>query len=259
VLEPDEEDEFWLETLLLLLLPAGTATVCEEEDDDDEDMVVVSEKSTTSSNCLKSKTPASSQALLGRETALLEKNPKAKQQIEHRQVSTMMSQQENERDCRRALDVQRITLRCACTNFTISILCREHNCIEVKLWPSTKTKEVVRNSASLSLCDKGITPSRHRSNCGVQAYPNHPELMELQLVVCTLRHRNREDSGSDFFLTQISSSDAQRTHGKKFLGRKNRNTKKFCTKFFLRNWILFHRAQQNFRSKLVRQQRRQRN
>jgi hypothetical protein len=259
VSEPDEEDEFWLETLLLLLLlPAGTATVCEEEEeeDDDEDMVVVSEKSTTSSNCLKSKTPASSQALLERETALPEKNPKAKQQIEHRQVS---SQQENEQDCRRALDAQRITLRCACTNFTISILCREHNCIEVKLLPSTKTKEVVRNSVSLSLCDKGITPSRHRSNCGVQAYPNHPELMELQLVVCTLRHRNREDSGSDFFLTQISSSDAQRTHGKKFLGRKNRNTKKFCTKFFLRNWILFHRAQQNFRSKLVRQQRRQRN
>ncbi len=116
-----------------------------------------------------------------------------------------------------------------------------------------------RNSVSLSLCDKGITPSRHHSNCGVQAYPNHPELMELQLVVCTLRHRNREDSGSDLFLTQTSSSDAQRTHGKKFLGRKNRNTKKFCTKFFLRNWILFHRAQQNFRSKLVRQQRRQRN
>jgi hypothetical protein len=115
VLEPDEEDEFWLETLLLLLLPAGTATVCEEEEDDDEDMAVVSEKSTTSGNCLKSKTPASSQALLERETALLEKNPKAKQQIEHRQVSTMMSQQENERDC---LDAQRITLRCACTNFT---------------------------------------------------------------------------------------------------------------------------------------------
>jgi hypothetical protein len=39
----------------------------------------------------------------------------------------------------------------------------------------------------------------------MQAYPNHPELMELQLVVCTLRHRNREDSGSDFFLTQTSS------------------------------------------------------
>lgn len=221
-------------------------------------MAVVSEKSTTSRKCLKSKTPASSQALLERETALLEKNPKAKQQIEHRQVSTMMSQQENERDCRRTLDAHYTAMRVHELH-TTSILCREHNCIEVKLWRSTKTKEVVRNSVSLSLCDKGVTPSRHRSNCGVQAYPNHPELMELQLVVCTLRHRNREDSGSDFFLTQTSSSDAQRTREKKFLGRKNRNTKKFCTKFFLRNWILFHRAQQNFRSKLVRQQRRQRN
>jgi hypothetical protein len=159
VLEPDEEDEFWLETLLLLL-PAGTATVCEEEEDDDEDMAVVSEKSTTSSNCLKSKTPASSQALLERETALLEKNPKVKQQIENRQVWTMMSQRENERDCRRALDAQRITLRCACTNFTISILCREHNCIEVKLWPSTKTKEV---AGTLSLCLSATRESHHHA------------------------------------------------------------------------------------------------
>jgi hypothetical protein len=220
VLEPDEEDEFWLGTLLLLLLPAGTATVCEEEEEDDEDIVVVSEKSTTSSNCLKSKTPASSQALLERETALLEKNPKAKQQIEHRQVSTMMSQQENERDCRRALEAQRITLRCACTNFTISILCREHNCIEVKLWRSTKTKEVVRNSVSLSLCDKGITPSRHRSNCGVQSYPNHPELMELQLVVCTLRHRNREDSGSDFFSLKLLLQTLNGLKGRNSSGEK---------------------------------------
>lgn len=42
---------------------------------------------------------------------------------------------------------------------TISILCREHNCIEVKLWRSTKTKEVVRNSVSLRQGSHTITPS----------------------------------------------------------------------------------------------------
>lgn len=109
-------------------------------------------------------------------------------------------------------------------------------------------------SVSLRQGNHTITPSL-QLRCAIVSEPSRTD----GIAACCVHSTTSKQRGFRLRLlfTQTSSSDAQRTQGKKFLGRKNRNTKK-CTKFFLRNWILFHRAQQNFRSKLVRQQRRQR-